>query len=205
MGGGTIAKRRMIAIRLIGFAMQQTDRTDFQLGQRIAVVGCSGSGKSTLAKQIAQAKVLDYINADELLWKPNWIERSKPDYYALVDQRVAGDAWAFDGNIGGSAHIVLPRVDTLIWLDYPRPVVMRRLLWRTIRRAWTKEDIFSGNSESWRMSFASKDSILLYAWRSHGQRKRHYAALWPTLDPSITKHRVCSQRELDALLAQAMI
>ncbi len=175
------------------------------IGRRVAVVGCSGSGKSTLARRIAEAKGLTYINSDELLWQPDWVERSKPAYYALVEQRIADEAWTFDGNLGGSAHIVLPRVDTLIWLDYPKPFVMWRLLRRTVRRAWTKEEIFSGNSESWRMSFASKDSILLYAWRSHGERRKHYDALWPTIDPSITKHRIRSQKELDALLKGAMI
>jgi adenylate kinase family enzyme len=182
----------------------QTSKTSSKLiGQRVAVVGCSGSGKSTLAKKIAEAKSLGYINADELFWLPNWVERTKPEYYALVEQAMTADAWVYDGNIGGSSHIVLPRIDTLIWLDYTRPVVMCRLFARTVRRAWTKEVIFSGNAESWRMSFASKHSILLYAWRSHEKRKKQYEALWSKLDPSIIKHRVHSQRDLDTLLKDA--
>lgn len=179
--------------------------TPSPIGQRVAIVGCSGSGKSQLARRIARARGVDYINADELLWKPGWDERTKPEYYALLEQHMAADAWVFDGNIGGSAKVVVPRIDTLIWLDYPRPMVMRRLLGRTIRRAWTKQVIFAGNAESWRRSFASKNSILLYAWRSHGQRRADYEALWPTLDPSIRAHRPASQAQLDTLLHQAGI
>ena len=55
------------------------------------------------------------------------------------------------------------------------------------------------------MSFASKDSILLYAWQSHAERQADYESLWPTIDPSVNKHRVCSQKELDTLLAEAML
>lgn len=185
--------------------MNRDDPENDTIGQRVAIVGCSGSGKSTLARRIARSKGLDYINADELLFKPNWVERTKPEYYTLVEERVRGEAWCFDGNLGGSAHIVLPHADTLIWLDYPRSFVMRRLLKRTIRRAWTREELFSGNRESWRMSFASRESILLYAWGSHAKRKNHYEELWPTLDPAINAIRIRSQSELDALLADAMI
>jgi len=183
--------------------MQSSSTCKPIIGQRIAVIGGSGSGKSTLAKRIAKGRGLDYINSDELFWMPDWVQRPEPEFFKQLADRVAGDAWVVDGNIGGRAHIVLPRIDTLIWLDYPRRFVMLRLLARTIRRAWTKEPIFHNNAESWRMSFASRDSILLYAWKSHGERTRHYEALWPTLDPAISKHRVRSQRELDALLSQS--
>ncbi|MEO0476925.1 MAG: adenylate kinase [Planctomycetota bacterium] len=185
--------------------MQSSNSSNQLIGQRVAVIGCSCSGKSKLAKHIAGANGLDYINSDELFWMPDWVQRPEPEFLQLLADRVAEQAWVLDGNIGGRAPVVLPRIDTLIWLDYPRLFVMRRLLWRTIRRAWTKEHIFHNNAESWRMSFASKDSILLYAWRSHRERRADYEALWPTIDASITKHRVRSQKELDALLAEALI
>lgn len=185
--------------------MESSKTSPPAIGTRVVIVGCSGSGKSTLAKQLAEAKRLACINSDALFWMPDWVQRPKAEFLDLLADRLAGDAWVLDGNIDGRAEIVLPRADTLIWLDYPRHLVMRRLLRRTVRRAWTKEPIFHNNRESWRMSFASKDSILLYAWRSHGERRKHYEALWPTLGPSVVKHRARSPRELDALLKQAML
>lgn len=185
--------------------MQSSKTSSKLIGQRVAVIGCSGSGKSTLARSIAEAKGLDYINSDALFWMPDWVQRPEPEFFDQLTERLAAPAWVLDGNIGRRRHIVLPRIDTLIWLDYPRHMVMRRLLRRTIRRAWTKEPIFHNCSESWRMSFASKDSILLYAWQSHAERQADYESLWPTIDPSVNKHRVCSQKELDTLLAEAML
>lgn len=184
----------------------QTSNTSVSLiGQRIAIVGCSGSGKSTLAKRLVEAKGLRYIQSDALFWMPGWVQRPKDDFLRLLEEQVSAESWALDGNIGGRENIVLPRADTVIWLDYSRPFVMRRLLRRTIRRAWTKEPIFHDNAESWRMSFASKDSILLYAWQSHARIRQQYEALWPTLGPSIAKHRICSPNELDALIEEALV
>jgi len=182
------------------------DPSNNPIGQRVAVVGCCGSGKSTLARRIAEAKGVPYVCSDALFFcDANWTERPRPEYYQLLEQHLSTDAFAFDGNIGGSQRVVLPRIDTLIWLDYPKPLVMRRLLLRTIRRAWNKEPLYAGSTESWRMSFASKDSILLFAWRHHHEYQRRYETLWQTIDPSITKYRVQSQRELDALLAGACV
>ncbi|MBX2853083.1 MAG: (d)CMP kinase [Phycisphaeraceae bacterium] len=185
--------------------MQSSRTSQPVIGQRVAVIGCSGSGKSTLAESIAEAKGLSYIQSDALYWMAGWVQRPEPEFLQLLEEHVSVESWALDGNIGGREQVVLPRADTVIWLDFPRSVVMRRLLRRTVRRAWTKEPIFHDNAESWRMSFASKDSILLYAWRSHGRIRQQYETLWPTLDDSIHKHRVRSQAELDALLKQAML
>ena len=171
-----------------------------QLGRRIAVVGCSGSGKSTMARTIAQAKGIPWINADGLLFcDANWTERPKAEYYELIEQHIAAEAFVYDGNIGGSAQIVLPRIDTLVWLDYPKPLVMRRLLGRTIRRAWTKEPLYSGSRESWRMSFASRDSILLYAWRSYHERKAQYTELFRDLPGHITPIHLKTPAQADRL------
>ncbi|MFK7790727.1 MAG: adenylate kinase [Phycisphaeraceae bacterium] len=185
--------------------MQTSNTSERKIGQRIAIVGCTGSGKSMLGKPLAKQAGLNYINSDALFWMPGWVQCPWPEFMEQLAGQLAGDRWVLDGNIDKRAHIVLPKIDTLIWLDYSRPTVMRRLLKRTLRRSWTGEEIFSGNRENWRMSFASKDSILLYAWRSHRERRQHYEALWPTLDPSITKHRVRTQAELDALLREAML
>ena len=37
------------------------------------------------------------------------------------------------------------RADTVVWLDYPLPLIMGRLLRRTVRRIVTQEELWRGN------------------------------------------------------------
>ena len=47
-----------------------------------------------------------------------------------------------------------------------------RLLRRTVRRSLYREALWHGNRESFRMSFASRDSILLWLLRTFRRRRR---------------------------------
>lgn len=172
-----------------------------QPGWRITVVGNCGSGKTTLAKAIAQRRGVPFIPVDEALWKPGWVIREDDEVERILAGAMADDAWVSDGNLGSRSRYVLPRLDTVVWLDYPRHLVMRRLLARTVRRAWTKEELFSGNREGWRHSFASKESILPYAWQAHGMYRARYAELFA--DPAhahLTRIRLTYPRQTERLL-----
>jgi len=181
--------------------MQSSKTSSATIGQRVAVVGCCGAGKSTFAKQIAERTGHQYINADEIFWLPDWVQRPKPEYRSILTRKMSGDGWVYDGNIGSNRSITLPRVDTLIWLDYSWPVTMSRLLKRTVRRAWTKVEVFSGNAESWRQSFASKDSILLYACGAFGDYRARYRKMFAD-PPEHVCHavRLASPRHAEAFV-----
>ena len=79
-----------------------------------------------------------------------------------------------DGNYSAVRDIVWGRATAVVWLNYSFRVVLWRCLCRTTRRAITREELFSGNRESFRMSFLSRDSIILWAITSHGQVRREY-------------------------------
>lgn len=69
------------------------------------------------------------------------------------------------------------RAPAIIWLDYPLVLVFRRLLARSLRRIWDKTPVCNGNTESLR-NLLSKDSILLWLFRSYWRRRRSYAAIF---------------------------
>lgn len=142
--------------------------------QRIIVVGTSCSGKTTLARNIAQKLNLMHIELDALYWGPDWYPRPKEEFRKLVKKAVNRETWVADGNYGIVRDIVWTRADTLIWLNYPFLTVFCRALTRTIRRAITREELFSGNRESFAVSFFSKDSILLWVLKTYSRRKRDY-------------------------------
>ncbi|HMO26940.1 MAG TPA: hypothetical protein PKB10_11785 [Tepidisphaeraceae bacterium] len=178
------------------------------VGPRIVVLGTSGSGKSTLARDLARELEIDPICNDSLLWMPNWTLRPKPEFHAMLLRATAGEAWTFDGNLRAERDAdrrVLERATHVVWLDLPFHVVMRQLLIRTIRRAWTREVIFSGNRESWRLSFFSRDSILLWGWTQFDRYRAQYARLFAALRSSPTSPicvRLTTSHEIAAWRAQ---
>jgi len=146
-------------------------------GQRISVVGTSGSGKTIVGRAIADRLGIPFIELDALAWLPGWVNRPLAELRELVDERTRGPMWVVDGNYSKVRDLVWGRADTVVWLDYPFRHVFGQLLRRTIRRSLRREELWNGNRESLRMSFFSRESILLWAIRTHPRRKRQYPEL----------------------------
>ncbi len=145
-------------------------------GHRIVVVGTSGSGKTTLAAQLAALRGCQHIELDAIHWQRNWTETPMAEFSAKIALALTGDCWVVDGNYGKGRETVWSRADTLIWLDYPLWLVLWRLLRRTVWRVMTRKELWNGNRENLRAVF-SRDSIFLWAIRTHPRRRREYADL----------------------------
>ena len=91
-------------------------------------------------------------------------------------QALSGDAWTAGGNYSAARDIVWGRADTLVWLDYPLLLIMWQLFRRTVRRIVTREELWSGNRETFRGQFLSRDSLFLWALNSHARYRREYLA-----------------------------
>lgn len=144
--------------------------------KRVVVIGTSGSGKTTFANGLARLLNVPHIELDQLHWNPNWQETPREAFIEKVKAATDIPAWVVDGNYTKKvSSIVWQRADTIVWLDYPFPVVISRLLIRTFRRAVLGEECCNGNRESLRMAF-SKESIILWAFTSHWRHQRDYAA-----------------------------
>ena len=142
--------------------------------QRVVVIGTSGSGKTTFAISLARRLNVPHIELDELHWNPQWVETPTNEFLAKVDAATRTQAWVVDGNYSKARALIWPRADTLIWLDYPFPLVISRLLWRTLRGLAGKDVRCNGNRESWR-NFFSRNSIIVWAFQSHWRNQRTYS------------------------------
>ncbi len=143
----------------------------------MAVVGTSCSGKTTLATEIAQTRGCEHIELDALHWLPDWVERPTDEFRGLVATAVAAESWAADGNYSQARDLVWGRATHVIWLNYSFQVVLWRAVRRAVRRIVTREELFSGNRESIRLTFFDRDSILLWVITSYHRRRRDYAEL----------------------------
>lgn len=154
--------------------MNRTSPSEGFSGRRINVVGTTGSGKTTVARSIAERLDIPHIEMDALFWRPNWGETPDSKFLPLVDAATDAPAWVLDGNYSRTRSIVWPKADTIVWLDYSSVCVFAQLLRRTIRRATTREPMWDGCVESVRTSFFSKDSILLWFFKTYRKRRRSY-------------------------------
>jgi adenylate kinase family enzyme len=145
---------------------------------RISIVGSSGSGKSTLARSIAAKTGAAHIELDALYHQADWTPRPPEEMVEQVAARMdrAGH-WVCDGNyvsvLDGMAQ---RRADTIVWLDYPRPTIMRQLVARTIRRAVTREQLWNGNREPLTnfTRWEPEKNVIRWSWVHHHQIRDRY-------------------------------
>lgn len=146
-------------------------------GRRICVVGTSGSGKTTLAKELAEKLSLKRVELDALHWEKDWVEAPDTVFRERVSEALAGQDWICDGNYSKARDITWTRSDTVIWLDYSLPVILTRLLKRSLARAFSKELLWGKNRENFVTLFFSKDSLFLWAIHTHPKYRREYCEL----------------------------
>ena len=145
--------------------------------RRIAIVSsASSNGKTTLGRELAERLDVPFHELDALHHGPGWTEASPEELRARVEPLLAGDGWVVDGYYRGKLGDLVPRsAELVVWLDLPIRVWLPRLFRRTLRRIVTREELWSGNRETVRNVFLSRNSLLFYSLRSHFRRRRLYA------------------------------
>jgi adenylate kinase family enzyme len=147
--------------------------------RRVSVVGNSGSGKSTLARELAATLGVPHLELDSVYHQPHWEPLPLDEFQRVVAARAAEDGWVIDGNYGSRVQpLVWARADTVVWLDPPRYAVMRRVIWRTVRRAAIRQELWNGNKEPLTNFFSldPEKSIISWAWHSHATYRARYGA-----------------------------
>ena len=147
--------------------------------RRVSVVGTSGSGKSTLGAALAKRLGADFLELDSVFHQPDWVPLPDEEFRRRVGEAVAGECWVIDGNYSSKVRdLIWGRADTVVWLDLPKRIVMRRIIWRSFRRAAGRVELWNGNREHWRNLFSldKEESIITWAWQTHAANRVKYAA-----------------------------
>ncbi len=161
------------------------------------VAGTSGSGKSTLANLVARTLGLSYVEMDSLFHGPQWTPR--PEFESDVRRFVKLDTWATEWQYSLARPVLLEHADTLVWLDHPRHVVMRRVAVRTALRRVRRQELWNGNVEPpLHTVFTDREHLLRWAWKSHGRtRERVRVVLEGAHAERVAVVRLRGQREVD--------
>ena len=172
---------------------------------KVNVVGTSGSGKSTLARRLAQAMSVPCIEMDTLYWRKNWQGCSDEEMLTALSARLtASDGWVLDGNYNRTRSLKWQDVDMVIWVDYGFWRTLRQVTCRAIGRARSQKELWpgTGNRESFRRAFLSRESIIwwmLKTWRNN--RRRYLADMADPVYGHIRFVRLRTQRDAEALVA----
>lgn len=143
---------------------------------KINIIGTSGSGKSTLARRIAAELAIPYIEMDRLYWRPNWQGTEDDALWSRLENTLAAtEDWVLDGNYNRTRPVKWRNVDLVVWVDYGFARTLYQAVSRAFRRAWHKQELWpgTGNRESFRRSFFSRESIIIWTiktWRSNRER-----------------------------------
>lgn len=175
------------------------------IGRRIHVIGVTSSGKSTLGEQLARAIGVPFVELDALNWLPGWVglnETDPQEFDRRIREATSGDAWVVAGSYSAfSERIFWDRLETVVWLDLPLRLVLRRVLTRSWTRSRSKELLWGTNYERFlpQLRVWSKDSLLYWAVTSYRRRRTRMLAYMT--DPRwshIRFIRLTSVREVDA-------
>lgn len=179
------------------------------IGRRVHVIGNSATGKSTLAKRLALALDADFVELDALNWLPDWVGLNDTDPDELerrFEHATRGDAWVVAGSYTRFAQRAFwPRLDTVVWLDLPVPLLVWRVLSRSWRRWRTKELLWGTNIERFwpQLALWRGDDSLVY-WvisAQRGKRKGMRAAMGDPRWAHIRFIRLASVDEIETFAA----
>ncbi len=151
--------------------------------RRVHVVGTSGSGKTTVARAIADKLGIRHIELDAINWQPGWTELPQDQFYERVREETEHGDWTIDGNYSAVREIIGDRVDTIVWLDMPFIPVFLRIVWRTIRRIITQEELWNTNTEKLD-ALVGKYGMPLWVIQTHEKRRKEYPPL--LADPKLS-------------------
>lgn len=143
---------------------------------RVLVAGTSGAGKTTVATKVAGLLGLPRVELDSLFHGPGW--RQRASFATDVDAFSREATWVTEWQYTSVRALLAERADLLVWLDLPRPQVMRQLVRRTVVRRLRRDELWNGNLEPplWTV-FTDPDHIVRWGWRTHAATAERVADL----------------------------
>lgn len=172
---------------------------------KINVIGTSGSGKSTFARALAQKLEIPYIEMDSLFWKPDWKGTPDEELFEKIEQALAIPDWVLDGNYKRTQSIKWREVNIVVWIDYSFGRTLYQALKRAITRASGGQEIWAGtgNRETFRQSFFSRESIILWTLKTfHKNRKNYQQLMASPISERIKFVRIRSHQQAKEFIAQ---
>ncbi|MEV4431129.1 hypothetical protein AB0K23_38530 [Streptomyces sp. NPDC049602] len=110
-----------------------------------------------------------------------------------------------EGNYSKLADVVWHRADVLVWLDLPLSLVVRRIVYRSLRQLAGLDSGAQAKRLTWNRAFFGRRSLLRTAVRKYRNNRPRYAQqVAATAALGVRVVRLRSGRAADAWLAQQL-
>ncbi|MGR3464029.1 AAA family ATPase [Limimaricola sp.] len=164
--------------------------------KRVMIIGQPGSGKSWLARRMGEITHLPVVHIDQVHWAPGWVERSRSEKDRLCAEIHARPEWIFEGHHSGIFDQRLARADTVIWLDLPVGLRLRRVLWRSLRH-WgrVRPELPPGCPERFDPAFVR------FIWRTRRSMRSKLLWFYEQVPGDKDRYHLRSRREVEAYLS----
>jgi hypothetical protein len=137
---------------------------------RVVVFGCAGSGKSTLSRELAARTALPLVERDALG------TMGSGEYLEALGELADRPLWILDGAPYYVDDLIYRAADTVVFLDYPKPLVMLRVLRRTLAIELFRRPAGAHGPRGFAV-WRDSEHPLRWAWSSHRDRRREGRAL----------------------------
>lgn len=144
--------------------LDKVPRDSTMFGQRFALIGFTGSGKTTYSHALSHVTRSPHVELDRVYWGDGWVRPSDAEFVKKVQAAVKGmngAGWIIDGNHSECREYVWSQCDTIIWLDYPKKIILSRFMKRFWKNWFLRKKLWgTNNRESIRRGIFGKKGIL---------------------------------------------
>lgn len=164
--------------------------------RKVLVIGPGGAGKSTLARRLGELLNIEVLHLDRFYWHAGWVETPKPEWLKTVEEMLKRDAWIMDGNYSGTLEMRVRACDTVVFLDMPRRLCLRRVLKRALMyRRSSRPDMAEGCQERLTLEF------ILWIWNYPRRTRPKVLRMLESNQGEKRVLRLRSQAEVERFLA----
>jgi hypothetical protein len=139
-----------------------------------------------------------YVELDALHHGPGWQPRAT--FVEEVEAFTAGPSWVTEWQHDAVRGVVAGRADLLVFLLYPRSLVMSRVVRRTVGRRVRRTELWNGNREApLRTVLTDREHVVRWAWRTHPRTAEQFSS--GTWREDLVVVGLRNPRELEAWIA----
>ncbi|WP_367123787.1 adenylate kinase [Streptomyces phytohabitans] len=142
--------------------------------RKVAVFGPPATGKSTLARRLSVELGHPHTDLDDILFGSDG-PLPLEEFRRRAEEVTRGDEWIVEGNFSKLADVVWHRADVLVWLDFPLPLIVYRIVRRSLRQLTGREDSAQARRLTWRKAFFGRRSLLRTAIRKYRENRPRYS------------------------------